>query len=113
MGSGGHNKVPEEIVQRFPKLRAKGYSYKRIADIFGISETTVMTYCNPKMRERRLRESAERRRDTSRGQVYSEREAEAEWRKQLPNIPRPKTLNQILLGDPPHGRSALDKRQNA
>lgn len=110
-------KVTPEMAQSIKEMSAAGVLQKDIAEHHGVSCSTIQCVLHPEYRKRknewRKEYQRQMRRMARHETVQSQADLEAEWRKQLPHIPTPRTLNQILLGDPCEGRSALDQRQGA
>ena len=46
-----HKKVTEEMKLEFKELREQGLSYKKIADVYGLSRTTVHYHLDDNMKE--------------------------------------------------------------
>jgi len=94
----------EQVEQIRRMIDSDGMSFRAVARHFDADDRTV----------RRAYRGAERERKVPVNNGYygpSRLEAERSWAEQVKSIPHPKTLNQLLLGDPLPGRSALDRRQ--
>ena len=92
----------EQVEQIRRMVDNDGMSFRAVARYFGADDRTV----------RRAYRGVERERKVPLNNGYygpSRLGAERSWAEQVRSIPRPKTLNQLLLGDPVPGRSALDK----
>jgi hypothetical protein len=108
---------PVEInIERAQKLKADGWSYNRIGEIFGTTGQTIRVRIDPEYGAMRLQRSAEIKK-ANRGFAIkdvlpSERRAPVEdVAARLAEIPQDtRTQGQRLMGDPLPGRSALDRR---
>jgi IS30 family transposase len=97
-------------VEYMRKLKESGLSYRAIARNMKADARTVRRALNG---HTQIDENTETRyiERASSHEATLRRAAEKRWREVRHTIPTPRTLNQLLLGDPPAGRSALDRRQ--
>ena len=74
-------KVDEEMKQKMREMRKQGVSYKEIAKKFGVSDSTVMYWCNEKARQRVIFNAISRWRSKS---IEERREYARKYRKKNP-----------------------------
>jgi transposase len=74
-------KVDEEMKQKMREMRKQGIKYKEIAKKFGVSESTVMYWCNEKARQRVISNAISRWRSKS---VEERREYARKYRERNP-----------------------------
>ncbi len=70
-------KVNKKLLEKMKKLRAKGLSYKNIAKLLNVTDTTVMYHLNRKFREKFIRRMIKYNKNHKEERLKKNRE----WRK--------------------------------
>tara|TARA_R100001594_G_C3904945_1_gene231843 strand:+ start:208 stop:606 length:399 start_codon:yes stop_codon:yes gene_type:complete len=58
-------KVTQEVVDKMRKFRNGGLSYQKIADMFSVSYSTALYWCNEYQRDKQRKKNAKRRKSGS------------------------------------------------
>ena len=107
----GNRKRTPALVAKVRRLRDEGLSFNAIGERIGVSDCTIACWLDgARWEKRKARQRLDNARRRAAGVIADDRQERQE--RPLPK-PDARSLTGRLCGDPPAGRSALDKRGGA